>query len=400
MTDSKKTDTQSPGNNGLSRRELLTRTAGAAALASAPVTALAESAVMPTRRLGKTNKQIPVLLFGGGVTLDRNFDPKLAAAVKLGVTYFDTADCYNGDQSEVAVGNYIKKADNRDAVWITSKSDKWDPAGFEATVRQSLERLQVKTIDMYYLHKLNDADVFTPELKATVEKLKAEGAFQHFGFSCHNDNVPELLHKAAETPWVESVMFRYNFRKYGDAELNAAMDAAHAADVGLIAMKTQGSEASFKEAVTAWEQTGKWTKHQAVIKAVLGDKRITAAVSHMKNLTMLTENAAAAADRSELGMLDRQELHRYAELTRPYACDGCEHICNAAVDAPVRIGHTLRALMYHESYGEPEKARSVFAQLPAEARQLDGVDFAPAAEACPHGVDVPALMERAKSVLV
>lgn len=182
--------------------------------------------------------------------------------------------------------------------------------------------------------------------------------------------------------------------------LNAAMDAAAAADVGLIAMKTQASEASFADAWQAWEKTGKWTSHQAVIKAVLDDKRITAAVSHMKNLDMLKENVAAAVDRSELGMLDRMELRRYAEVTRPYACDGCEHICNVAVDAPVRIGHTLKALMYHDAYGEPQRARASFAKLPAEARRLDGVDFGPAKAACPHDVDVVELMERAKAVLV
>ena len=55
--------------------------------------------------------------------------------------------------------------------------------------------------------------------------------------------------------------------------------------------------------------------------------------------------------------------------------------------------------MYHDAYGEPERARASFAELPAAARQLDGVDFAPASAACPHGVDVVELMERARSVL-
>ena len=38
----------------------------------------------------------------------------------------------------------------------------------------------------------------------------------------------ELLQLAAKTPWVDSVMFRYNFRSYGDKDLNAAIDAANA----------------------------------------------------------------------------------------------------------------------------------------------------------------------------
>ena len=37
---------------------------------------------------------------------------------------------------------------------------------------------------------------------------------------------------AAKTPWVDSVMFRYNFRQYGNKELNKAMDACVKAGVG------------------------------------------------------------------------------------------------------------------------------------------------------------------------
>ena len=51
-------------------------------------------------------------------------------------------------------------------------------------------------------------------------------------------------------------------------------------------MKTQGSEASAsRDAWQKFEQTGKWTKHQAVLKAVWADDRIAAAVcSDMDNV--------------------------------------------------------------------------------------------------------------------
>jgi hypothetical protein len=70
------------------------------------------------------------------------------------------------------------------------------------------------------------------------------------------------------------------------------------------------------------------------------------------------------------------------------------------VSAPVQIGDTMRYLMYHDQYGEQAKARSLFAQLPSQARQLGGVDFRAAAAVCPHGVDIPGLMARASKILV
>ena len=62
-------------------------------------------------------------------------------------------------------------------------------------------------------------------------------------------------------------MFRYNFRQYGNDKLNRGIDACVKAKVGLIAMKTQGSEASFRDAWKKFEKSGKWNKYQAVLGA-------------------------------------------------------------------------------------------------------------------------------------
>ena len=45
---------------------------------------------------------------------------------------------------------------------------------------------------------------------------------------------------------------------------------------------------------------------------------------------------AAAVDQYELGKADLDAINRYAEATRHEACDGCDHICGPAVDAPVK----------------------------------------------------------------
>jgi predicted aldo/keto reductase-like oxidoreductase len=200
------------------------------------------------------------------------------------------------------------------------------------------------------------------------------------------------------TPYIDAVMFRYNFRQYGDKELNAAIDACAKANVGLIAMKTQGSEASFADAWGKFQQEGKWNKHQAVLKAVWADERITAAVSHMDTFEKLKQNIAAAFDQFDLGAAEYDALNRYAAATRSMSCDGCDHLCNPAVDAPVKVGTMMRYLMYHEVYGEEANAQRLFAELPAEQRRLSGVDFRGANKACPNGIDVAAQMERAARI--
>jgi len=378
--------------------------AGAAVLGSVPAVANPLQAAgglpqVPRRRLGKTGQQVPILLLGGSAGFDARFDPKIAEALRFGVNYIDAADCYANGRCETSVAAFHQRAKNRQALWITSKSDLHDPTGFAQRLDQSLQQLQTSYVDMYYLHGLSDARYLSPEMAKVADGLKRQGKMRHFGFSCHDGNVVELLNKAASLPWVDSIMFRYNFRQYGNAELNRAIDASVKADIGLIAMKTQGSEAGFQDAWRKFEQTGKWNKYQAVMKAVWADTRIAAAVSHMDTFEKLRENIGAALDRSSLTDAEVQALNRYADATRSLACDGCDHLCGAAVNAPVKIGATMRFLMYHELYGEAEKARRLFGELPAESRRLDGVDFSGANAACPNGLDVAWHMERARQLL-
>ena len=123
---------------------------------------------------------------------------------------------------------------------------------------------------------------------------------------------------AAKTPWIDSVMFRYNFAQYGNTELNKAIDACVDAGVGLIAMKTQRSAVSFESEWKEFQTKGKWNKHQAVMKAVWADDRISAAVSHMDTFDKLKQNIAAAVDQYDLGQAEYEALGRYAAATRQH----------------------------------------------------------------------------------
>jgi predicted aldo/keto reductase-like oxidoreductase len=386
--------------NELTRRHLLTLSAATSAAVLGMSPDAEAKPQVPRRRLGKTNETIPILLVGGGMGFQGSDDARIKLALEHGANYIDTARKYAGGSSEKNAGATLKQLGAREKTWITSKTPKWTARGLEQDVAFSLESLQTSYVDLYFLHELDELGPLNdPELVKTVERLKKDKKIRFFGFSCHGGNVAELLHKAAERPFIDAVMFKYSFRDYGNKELNQAIDAAHKADVGLIAMKTQSSEAGIAGAVQRFEKTGKWNKYQAVLKAVWEDKRIAAAVSHMVDLKQMKENLAAALDKNKLGMNERDAVRRYAEATRPYACDGCEHICGAAVEAPVRIATTLRCLMYHDSYGDTEKARRVFAALPEAAKRLEGVDFSAATRACPNGIDLVAQMKRAGKVL-
>ena len=84
------------------RRQFLKATCGAGVAAAAGASGalaatktMAAGAKMPTRPFGKTGVNIPILALGGSLNL-MNQQLLLKQALRMGVSYWDTADSYSG----------------------------------------------------------------------------------------------------------------------------------------------------------------------------------------------------------------------------------------------------------------------------------------------------------------
>jgi predicted aldo/keto reductase-like oxidoreductase len=385
----------------LKRRDFVKGTlaaAGALGLSGRATEALAEEAAEKAAappialvRLGKTDARIPRLVAGTALPLSL---PYIKRAIDLGVTAFDLADCYNGGQSERIMGKFLEKTGLRKDMFLVTKSCPHEAEDADAILTQSLERMKIDTVDLYFLHNVKDPDEFSPAIKAKVEEWKKQGKIRFFGFSSHAPRMVEVMNRAAEIGWVDACLFKYNFRDYDNDALNAAIDACKKADIGLISMKTQGAAMSFAKRVEPFQAKG-FNQHQAVLQAVWADKRIDASVSAMKGFQQLEENAASAQGKIELGAADLDALRRWGMATDDLYCRGCEQHCTASLEKPVAVADTLRYLMYHDEYDEPSKARRLFQQIPRELRDFRGVDFSAASRACPYRLDLGMLMGRA-----
>lgn len=356
---------------------------------------------IPRRELGGTGEKIPILLFGCAQKFDPRYDKMLHRGFKEGVDYLDTALSYAGGQSHKTLAPFIDQV-GRKNVWITSKGptrrNRATPETFVKDLETCLQQLQVDYLDLYFMHAINDTKYLAKEYIALGEKLKKAKKSRFFGFSCHGGNVVEVMNKAAEVGGIDAIMLRYSFGQYGDKELNRAIDACTKAKIGLIAMKVQNAVPASQEKVIEFKSK-EFTLGQAKLKAVWADERIAAAVSHMNSLDLLKENLIAAKSPIKLSMSDFQQLNRLAACTSGYACVGCKHLCEPHIDGEVAVADTLRYLMYHECYGEPERARQLYRELTPAERNLDGVDFSRATAACPEGIDLAARLRRAQELL-
>ena len=357
---------------------------------------------VPTKELGTTGVKIPILTLGCAQKFDPKYDKILHRAYKEGVNYLDTALVYANGMSQKTLAPFIKQIGDRDKLWITSKAphhgNKADVTSYRKDLDTCLTDLGTDHLDLFFMHALNDTKYLDAEYLKMGDQLKKEKKIKFFGFSCHDGNVVELMNLAAKRKGIDAIMFRYHFGKYGDLELNKAIDACKKAGIGLIAMKTMKSIPAEQEKVVKF-QSKKLTLPQAKLKYVWSDERIDSAVSHIDNLDILKENVEAAKSRVTLGYHEFHQLQRLHECGNPHYCEGCNHICESKFKGETKVADTLRFRMYHDSYGRTTEAKEFYQKLSAAERQLDGIDFSQATAACPQGIDIEYQMHLARKIL-
>ena len=139
---------------------------------------------LPTRTFGKTGKNVSILALGGSFDTEQN-QLLLRQAIKLGVTYWETAEGYRNGRSEKGFGNYFKKyPQDRQKIFLSTKTLLRRPGEMTKALEESLRRLNTDYIDLYLWHRIDSLESnYTRDVRDWVEKMKSEGKIRFFGFS-------------------------------------------------------------------------------------------------------------------------------------------------------------------------------------------------------------------------
>ena len=406
-----------------SRREFI-KTAGGVGLGSALIslsslthahgsssTKLPEHMIVPIRTFGKTGVNVSILSLGG--VLDIHDQLVFRQAFKMGITYWDTADSYGGGKNERAIGKYFAKFPNdRNKVFLVTKASTSDPQKLTERLNASLHRMNTSYIDMYLIHHISDVkNELTNEVKAWAEKAKAKGHIRFFGFSAHK-NMENSMLSAAKLGWIDGIMMSYNYRLMIKDEMKRAVDACVKAGIGLTAMKTQaaflanfyasiGSKTDDALKMTENFLKKGYTAEQANLKVVWENQNIASICSAMPNITILQANVAAALNKKNLSEGDKQRLEQYAQQTAPCYCAGCANICESSIDIDVPISDVLRYSMYNHSYGDRDRALTLFNALPADIKlNILKADYSKAEKYCPQKIQINKVLKKTYEDLI
>jgi len=154
---------------------------------------------MEYRPLGKSGLQISALSLGSWLTFGKQIEDKVAEklmglAYEQGVNFFDNAEIYARGQSEVVMGNILKKMNwERSSFLVSSKvffgdgGKKPNQTGlhrkhiFEGC-HASLKRLQVDYIDLFFCHR-PDKNTPIEETVWSMNLLMQQGKILYWGTS-------------------------------------------------------------------------------------------------------------------------------------------------------------------------------------------------------------------------
>ncbi len=204
----------------ITRRKAIALTAAAAGAAAARLAAqtpdAARPAPFPTRKLGRTGLDVPVIGFGCGTSFFNAYTAETGAAalnqaIDLGINYVDTAHSYGDGKSETMCGPVVEKR-RKEIILITKLKDR-TADGAMRQFELSLKRLRTDRVDLVHIHRVdNDEDLAKIEAKGGVlealYKLRDQKAVRCIGITAHADPAP--LAKAIGRNDFDCVQFPLN----------------------------------------------------------------------------------------------------------------------------------------------------------------------------------------------
>jgi len=399
------------GKQGCSRREFFTRTISCVASAGIlgyPGKSLSQETAKKIiyRTLGKTGIKVPIVSMG---VMNADNPGLVRRSYDVGVRLFDTAAYYQGGRNEEMMGQVIKEMNVRDDVVIVTKvlipSQRAGLGPEEAEKKfleyfgGSLKRLGMDTVDIIYLHNVEDAgDLDNPGIRKAMLSLKKDGRARFIGFSTHT-NMVKCLDSAAASGFFDVILTSINYSMFDDEVLLKSMENAASKGIGLIAMKTQCKQPWYRQYESKKGQPfyDGPIKHSALLKWVLRNEFVTTAVPGYVNFQELEEDFTVAHD-LEYTKVEKEFLEdRNVKLSMQGVCRQCRG-CLASCPKDVDIPSLMRVHMYAACYSNFYHARETLDEVPVRNGLASCSSCDRCTAACVRRVDIAGRVDELKTI--
>ena len=272
-------------------------------------------------------------------------------AMEHGVNYYDTAWGYHNGQSELVMGEALKKYP-RDSFYLATKFPGYDLSNMDKVQKifeKQLEKCQVEYFDFYLFHNVCEMniDAYLDPKYGIYDYLisqKKAGRIRHLGFSAHGsyDVMKRFLEAYGKDMEFCQIQLNYLDWSFQDAKAKMDLLAEYHLPVwvmeplrgGRLAKLTEEEEAKLRalrpdETVPAW-----------AFRFLQSLPQVTVTLSGMSNMEQMQQNIQTFEEDKPLNQTEMDALLSMADemvkkIVLPCtACHYCVSHCPQGLDIP------------------------------------------------------------------
>ena len=275
----------------------------------------------------------------------------VAYAMEHGINYYDTAWGYHGGQSEIVMGNALKKYP-REKFYLATKFPGYDLSNMdkvEEIFEQQLKKCQVEYFDFYLFHNVCEMniDAYLNEkygIYAYLTEQKKNGRIRHLGFSAHGsyDVIKRFLEAYGESMEFCQLQLNYLDWSFQDAKAKVELLKEYGIPVWVMEPLRGGKLASLSEENTAKlremrpeEETPAWA-----FRFLQSLPEVKVVLSGMSNMEQLKANIHTYEEDKPLSEEEMKNLLGIADsmlekkVLPCTACHYCVSHCPQELDIP------------------------------------------------------------------
>lgn len=340
------------------------------------------------RTLGRTGLKVTTVAFGCMITSDGSV---VERAADIGINYFDTARGYQGGNNERMVGAALKA--KRNSLYISSKSHAATKEQALEDLDTSLKQIGTDHLDIWYLHAKSKAEELTDGLLEAQQIARQQGKIRFAGVSTHSGQ-PEVIDAAVKSGKIDVVLVAYNFTM--DADMEAAIDRAKKAKLGVVAMKVMaGGFRRAKQGEKLYDTLKREGAMLSALKWVLKNPKVDTTIPSMTDMDQLEENITAM--KAKFTDADQKTLSAHLDRISPMYCRMCGK-CEGTCAKGLPVADLLRFVTYADGYGQFTLGRERFQELPKSVTSVRCGDCVECSVDCPNGVRVAERVGRAQEM--
>lgn len=345
-------------------------------------------------RLGFGCMRLPTLESG---KIDRETAGKMVDKARgNGVNYFDTAYGYHNGESELFIGEALRKYP-RDSFYLADKLPCWllkTPEDPDRLFTEQLEKCGVEYFDFYLLHSLNAMhwnNVKNTGALARMQEKKREGKIRALGFSFHGD-FATFTEVMAAADW-DFVQIQVNYLDYVMTDGKTLHDVLCDRGIPCIVMEpirggflaTLPDVARQELAAVNSEAPARWA-----LRWCLDMPNMPVILSGMSTMEQVEQNLDTFSAPAPLSPEEKNALTRAAEAmmaVKTIPCTGCGYCmdCSFGVDIP----KIFTEYNHLKQFGTEFRSTTNYRGLGSEHTADNCTRCGACAPLCPQSIDIP-----------